>query len=172
MNKVMNFGDSSHKTVKMRECFWSSGAKWPPSVGIGFINLLFSFLDIEEKTNPNLCTYVNTGNSFLVQEYFHCITCCLDEKKHEGACKICVKICHAGHDVRFAKNDRFYCDCGAEGEKSCNSLLKKQSSMYIYPYQFQNFYPHFFCNTIGKVIITTGEPWPYLRIAFFHHWSF
>ena len=23
----MNFGGSSHKTVKMRDCFWSSGAK-------------------------------------------------------------------------------------------------------------------------------------------------
>ena len=98
------------------------------------LNVLFSFLDIEEKTYPNLCTYVNTGNSFLVQEYFRCITCGLDEKKRKGACKICIKTCHAGHDVRFAKNDRFFCDCGAEGEKSCRSLLKKQSSKYFYPY--------------------------------------
>ena len=30
MNKVMNFGDSSHKTVEMRDCFWSSGAKMAP----------------------------------------------------------------------------------------------------------------------------------------------
>ena len=30
MNKVMNFGDSSHKTVEMRDCFCSSGAKMAP----------------------------------------------------------------------------------------------------------------------------------------------
>ena len=26
----MNFGDSSHKTVEMRDCFWLSGAKMAP----------------------------------------------------------------------------------------------------------------------------------------------
>ena len=26
----MNFGDSSHKTMEMRDCFWSSGAKMAP----------------------------------------------------------------------------------------------------------------------------------------------
>ena len=91
-----------------------------------------SFLEIEEKTNPDLCTYLKTGNSFLVQEYFRCYTCGLDEKKHAGVCKVCVNTCHVGHDVKFTKNGRFYCDCGQEGEKSCRSLLKKHSGMYGY----------------------------------------
>ena len=30
MNKVTNFGDSSHITVEMRDCFWLSGAKMAP----------------------------------------------------------------------------------------------------------------------------------------------
>lgn len=30
MNKVMNYGDSSHKTLEMRDCFWSFGAKMAP----------------------------------------------------------------------------------------------------------------------------------------------
>ena len=88
-----------------------------------------SFLEIEEKKDPDLCTYLKTGSSFLVQEYFLCHTCGLDEKKHKVVCKVCVKSCHAGHDVKYAGNDLSYCDCGFKGEKSCRSLLKKQSGM-------------------------------------------
>ena len=89
-----------------------------------------SFLEIEEKTNPDLCTILKTGSSYLVQEYYRCNTCHLDEENRKGVCKICVYTCHAGHDVRFAENDLFFCDCGVEGEKSCRSLLKKQSGIY------------------------------------------
>ena len=130
------------------------------------INALFSFLEIEERTNPDLCTYVKTGNSFQVQKFFRCITCGLGDTNHKGACKICVKTCHAGHDVRFSKNDLFFCDCGLEGEKSCRSLLKKQSSMYFYPYQFQDFYllldalrfTEVLRWFLGTAHILTGEP--------------
>ena len=86
-----------------------------------------SFLEIEEKTNPDLCTYVKTGNSFQVQEYFLCHTCGIDESKNKGACKVCVKTCHAGHDVKYEGNIRCFCECGMEGEKYCQSLLRKQS---------------------------------------------
>ena len=87
-------------------------------------------LEIEEKANPDLCTYLRTGSSFLVQEYYFCHTCGLDEKKPKGVCKVCVKSCHAGHDVKFARHDLSCCDCGMEGERSCRSLLKIQFGMY------------------------------------------
>ena len=104
------------------------------------INNLISFSEIEEKTNTGLCTYLKTGNSFLAQECFHCNTCGIDEKEHTGICEICVRNCHAGHDVILAENDLFFCNCGSEGEKSCHSLLKKQSSMYSSPYHFHDLF--------------------------------
>ena len=104
------------------------------------INNLISFSEIEEKTNTGLCTYLKTGNSFLAQECFHCDTCGIDEKEHTGICQICVRTCHAGHDVIPVENDLFFCNCGSEGEKSCHSLLKKQSSMYSSPYHFYHLF--------------------------------
>ena len=86
-----------------------------------------SFLEIEEKTNPDLCTYLSTGNAYLVQEFFHCNTCSLGRKEQRGACKVCIKTCHAGHDVKFAANIASFCNCGMKGEKFCCSLLKKQT---------------------------------------------
>ena len=86
-----------------------------------------SFLEIEEKTNPDLCSYTKTGNSLFVQEYFFCYTCGMDETKNNGVCKVCVKTCHADHDVKFYANTLCFCDCGMEGETYCQSLLKKQS---------------------------------------------
>ena len=38
INKVMNFGDFSHKTVEMPTVFCHWGQKWPTPVGIGFMS--------------------------------------------------------------------------------------------------------------------------------------
>lgn len=47
MNKVMNFSDFSHKTVEMRDCFWSPGAKMAPlswnRVNQDYIKIRFRF---------------------------------------------------------------------------------------------------------------------------------
>ena len=92
-----------------------------------------SFIGVEGENQGDLCTYLKTGKSFLVQEYFRCHTCGFDETVNLGVCKICVKTCHSGHDVTFAKNDLFFCDCGAKGETSCRALVKKQNGMFSRP---------------------------------------
>ena len=42
-------------------------------------------------------------------------------------CKLCITTCHADHDVKYINYSRHYCDCGAKGENSCFSLVKKQT---------------------------------------------
>ena len=84
---------------------------------------LIYFLEIEERTNPHLCTYVKAGNSNFDQEYFCCYTC----DANELVCNVCIKTCHAGHDVKFAANIASFCNCGMKGENVCCSLLKKQT---------------------------------------------
>ena len=42
-------------------------------------------------------------------------------------CTLCITTCHADHDVKYIRNGRHFCDCGAEGEKTCFSLVKKQT---------------------------------------------
>ena len=80
---------------------------------------------MKERTNPDLCTYVKAGNSNFDQEYFCCYTC------EATVCNVCVKTCHAEHDVswKFPFNLPFVCGCGRKGEKNCISLLNKQSGM-------------------------------------------
>jgi len=52
-----------------------------------------------------------------VQEWYHCRTCVpasnLDAGGH-GVCEPCALACHRGHALRYARNTRFKCDCGAD----------------------------------------------------------
>ena len=41
---------------------------------------------------------------------YHCYTCKYIEDK--GVCSVCALVCHAGHDLSYAKEGNFYCDCG------------------------------------------------------------
>ena len=43
----MNFGDSSHKTTDMPDCFRLLGPKMAPPVGIGLIHLFIWFTQIK-----------------------------------------------------------------------------------------------------------------------------
>ena len=42
-------------------------------------------------------------------------------------CTLCINTCHADHDVLYITNGRHFCDCGAEGEKTCENLVRKQT---------------------------------------------
>ena len=55
------------------------------------------------------CTYMRTGKNFEPQHWYYCYTCGLTGDS--GACSVCVKVCHAGHHVVYAKKSSFFCDC-------------------------------------------------------------
>lgn len=61
----------------------------------------------------NLCTFTTTGDQFVEQHWYFCHTCGLTGS--EGVCVVCAAVCHAGHDISYSRNSRFFCDCGASG---------------------------------------------------------
>ena len=74
---------------------------------------------------PNLCTFTKTGRSYDHEDdYYECKTCDMAMCKF---CTLCITICHADHDVKYIRNGRHFCDCGAEGEKTCENLVRKQT---------------------------------------------
>merc|ERR1712228_347216 len=65
------------------------------------------------------------GTSFRRQHWYYCHTCAFEY--NEGVCLVCVKTCHANHNVSYAKYSQFFCDCGAKGKDSCQLLAKEQT---------------------------------------------
>ena len=82
--------------------------------------------DSEDSDNEDICTFTQTGTSFRYQHWYYCHTC--DFENNAGVCSVCVKTCHSNHDVSYAKYSRFFCDCGAKGEESCQALTEKTDS--------------------------------------------
>lgn len=71
------------------------------------------------KIDP-YCTYSVTGETYAVQNWYHCSTC--DLTGNSGICEYCARKCHAGHNVTFYKysdSQQFYCDCPDHGNCSC-----------------------------------------------------
>ena len=62
-------------------------------------------------TDPDVCTFVSSGSSFMEQHWYFCYTCDLTVSK--GCCGACAKACHVGHKVVYSRRSRFFCDCGA-----------------------------------------------------------
>jgi len=60
--------------------------------------------------NDRPCTYTQTQKQFSRQVWFHCKTCQLENSL--GICSVCVFTCHATHDVSYAGDTDFFCDCG------------------------------------------------------------
>jgi hypothetical protein len=58
------------------------------------------------------CTHLLTGRRFVRQKWYHCRTC-FGQGNNLGCCEVCVRICHAGHDVSCGGIGECYCDCGA-----------------------------------------------------------
>ena len=63
--------------------------------------------------NKKVCTFVSGKGELIAQHMYHCATCGLND---EGACicKVCVKLCHKGHDVSLAGIGKSFCDCGSD----------------------------------------------------------
>lgn len=77
---------------------------------------------------PLVCTFVSNQKQFVNQHWYHCYTCNLVHDK--GCCRLCVRLCHRGHDVSYARLSCFFCDCGsgaAEGE-DCDATPVSSSS--------------------------------------------
>jgi hypothetical protein len=67
------------------------------------------------QMNPgDECTFYSTGKEFTMQHWYMCYTCGLDG--NSGACSVCVRKCHAGHHVAYAKKSSFFCDCAPSGQ--------------------------------------------------------
>lgn len=60
---------------------------------------------------PLVCTFVSSHKEFVNQHWYHCYTCGLVNDK--GCCRLCVRLCHRGHDVSYARLSCFFCDCGS-----------------------------------------------------------
>lgn len=82
--------------------------------------------DEDEDFCNQLCTFTVTQKEFINQHWYHCHTCKMIEGV--GACTICAKVCHRGHDVTYSKHGSFFCDCGASETMNCKALEKRQPS--------------------------------------------
>ena len=71
----------------------------------------------EDSLNNKLCTFTTTQKEYVPQHWYHCHTCGMLDSV--GVCSVCVRVCHKGHDVTYAKNGSFFCDCGAKEDNSC-----------------------------------------------------
>lgn len=83
------------------------------SKGVGTVSAL----------DKQLCTYTVTGTSFREQHWYHCVTCNL--MKEKGCCSVCVRVCHDGHVVTYARRSRFFCDCGADELNRCHAKVAR-----------------------------------------------
>ncbi|XP_043220427.1 E3 ubiquitin-protein ligase UBR4-like isoform X2 [Amphibalanus amphitrite] len=77
----------------------------------------------EDSLNNKLCTFTVTQKEYVPQHWYHCHTCSMLDSV--GVCSVCVRVCHKGHDVTYAKNGSFFCDCGAKEDNSCQALVKR-----------------------------------------------
>ena len=64
----------------------------------------------QPKENKESCTFAHTKSGHVKQHWYFCYSCLLVGNK--GCCSVCAKRCHAGHDVAYASNSSFFCDCG------------------------------------------------------------
>ncbi|KAJ4461191.1 hypothetical protein PAPYR_2209 [Paratrimastix pyriformis] len=74
---------------------------------------------------PELCSFVQTGKNYTVQPFYTCRTCHHEQKDSIWqpvdmlpneivtlGLLTCAMVCHAGHDVVYARTARMFCDCG------------------------------------------------------------
>lgn len=80
----------------------------------------------DEELCSKLCTFTLTAQEFINQHWYHCHTCNMIEG--EGVCTVCAQVCHRGHDVTYAKQGSFFCDCGAKANGSCRALTPRTPS--------------------------------------------
>jgi hypothetical protein len=71
-----------------------------------------------EQDTEETCTYRQTGREYQMQHWYYCYTCDLVGSK--GCCSVCVRRCHAGHQVAYSRKANFFCDCGHSSH--CKSM--------------------------------------------------
>lgn len=42
---------------------------------------------------------------------------------NQGACEMCIKVCHGGHEIEEKKYAAAFCDCGPKGSPSCKCVF-------------------------------------------------
>ena len=70
-----------------------------------------------------MCTFTKTQRKYIRQHWYYCYTCKM--VANNGVCEHCAKMCHAGHEIIYAKYAPFFCDCGAKGDGFCNALSER-----------------------------------------------
>ncbi|CAL8106128.1 unnamed protein product [Calicophoron daubneyi] len=77
---------------------------------------------VSPRCDDQVCSYTGSQQAYIGQPWYHCYSCTLESS--EGACSVCAQICHAGHDLSYAKQSPFFCDCGAakEPNERCQAL--------------------------------------------------
>ena len=72
------------------------------------------------STNPPvfmpLCDFKVSKKEFMSQHWYYCHTCKMVDRI--GVCSVCAKVCHAGHDISYAKYGSFFCDCGDKDDET------------------------------------------------------
>lgn len=94
---------------------WASAPVGGKSLGSGATSVTASkataVATSSQQEPPLVCTFVSSHKQFVNQHWYHCYTCGLVHDK--GCCRLCVRLCHRGHDVSYARLSCFFCDCGS-----------------------------------------------------------
>jgi len=71
---------------------------------------------VQAAIRKRCCTLNETGETFVVQQWYQCLTCSNPNKQTTtGICVVCKDICHAGHKLKDMGRSPFYCDDGLTG---------------------------------------------------------
>jgi hypothetical protein len=82
----------------------------------------------DEEVADEFCTYHRTGKDYELQHWYYCYTCGLMGSK--GACSVCARRCHKGHQVVYSRKGNFFCDCGDRYDSvPCISMPKGKSHL-------------------------------------------
>ncbi|VUZ50793.1 unnamed protein product, partial [Hymenolepis diminuta] len=77
-----------------------------------------------ERTFEEVCTFPTTQHQYIRQPWYGCFTCGI--VSNHGACHLCARICHPGHDLAYQNTSEFFCDCAAEMGDSGKCLAVKR----------------------------------------------
>ena len=72
------------------------------------------------SSGKKLCTFVTGKGALIEQHMYNCATCEMNDED-TCICKVCVKLCHKGHDVSMAKMGKSFCDCGSDDTGICKA---------------------------------------------------
>jgi len=90
---------------------------------------------LPQVKDTDRCTITVSGNKFISQEVYECLTCGLDEENGLGCCWVCAAVCHQNHHIRLYSQtaeemEGFLCDCGSAHQNlktKCKTLRRRTS---------------------------------------------